>query len=73
MDQFQQRRALQIANGVLIPKGTLVRITTINGGEAICHLEEDHRRTYDAVVVTPMGYGIIPGYRIATIDPVTVH
>jgi hypothetical protein len=53
------------ANGkLIIPKGTSVRVKTVNGGDLRGILEANHYPTYDAQLV---GGIIIPAYRIETV------
>jgi hypothetical protein len=53
----------------MIAKGTIVRVTTSNGGEITGPLLEKYRPTYDVVVAHPSwGYVGIAAYRIKTIE-----
>jgi len=59
-----------------IPKGTVVRIKTTNGGDVTAQLLQTYRPTYDAVIAngTPepnkfTPYVIIPAWRIKSIEP----
>jgi hypothetical protein len=51
----------------MITKGTMVTITTSNGGELTARLIQNHYMTYDAVVEVTGGYAVIPSFRIKTI------
>jgi hypothetical protein len=54
----------------MIAKGAKVRITTTNGGETIAILDQNHRRTYDAVICRGNGWAVIPSFRITMIEAV---
>jgi hypothetical protein len=50
---------------LIIPKGTTIRVQTVNGGDLFGVLEANHYPTYDAHLV---GGIIIPSYRIQSVD-----
>jgi hypothetical protein len=55
----------------MIPKQTLVRVKTTNGGEAVAELLENYRGTYDAVISVGSSaahYAVIPSYRIVSVE-----
>lgn len=54
----------------MIPKGTTVRVRTTNGGEVTAPLDQNHRHTYDAIIVIGDGYRVIPSWRIESVEPV---
>lgn len=54
----------------MIAKGTTVRIRTVNGGEIVAVLIENHRHTYDAVIAVNNGYARIPSFRIISVEEV---
>jgi hypothetical protein len=51
----------------MITKGTLIHLTTTNGGEITATLDQNHYPTYDAVICVTGGYAVIPSHRIKTI------
>jgi hypothetical protein len=54
----------------MIAKGTKVRITTINGGDTVATLIQNHYRTYDAVIGVNDGWAVISSWRIKSIEVV---
>lgn len=52
-----------------IKVGTMVKITTDNGGEIVARLLQTYRPTYDAIIaVGETGYAIIICWRLKTIE-----
>jgi hypothetical protein len=52
----------------MIKKGTIVRIKTTNGGDIVARLDQNYRRTYDAVIESGNGYTIILADRITSVE-----
>lgn len=55
----------------MIPKGTMVRVTTTNGGDSVATLAEDYRPTFTAFLINEYGMAFtIDPYRLKTIEAV---
>ena len=60
-------------NRVLFPKGTYVRVTTINGGDITSILLEDYRQTFSVVVGEQDNPIHIPAGRIKNVEKAELY